>query len=65
MTDQQVLFLSPVEEVASTQFYWIRREVIFSSDKKEIKFHALPRGGVQQLGEWCETICWFVKGYNL
>lgn len=35
MTDQQVLFLSPVEEVASTQFHWIRREVIFSSDKKK------------------------------
>lgn len=35
MTEQQVLFLSPVEEMASTQFYWIRREVIFSSDKKK------------------------------
>lgn len=35
MTGQQVLFLSPVKEVASTQFYWIRREVIFSSDKKK------------------------------
>lgn len=35
MSKQQVLFLSPVEEVASTQLEWIRREVIFSSDKKK------------------------------
>lgn len=35
MTEQQVLFLSPVQEAASTQFQWIRREVIFSSDKKK------------------------------